>query len=65
MRKIIKRIDVTAIFPGGRVVRGVTRYPPEFTDRPFQIWFEDGGAGSVIINPQLAETVETKVEYEE
>lgn len=62
--KIIKRVDVKATFPGGRVVTGCTDCLPQSTDTPFQIWLSSESGKSVIINPLMAETVELSVELE-
>lgn len=62
--EIIKRVNVKAMYPGGRIVTGFANCHPQRTDEPFQIWLRDGSAHSVLVNPSLAETVELSVEYE-
>lgn len=60
----IKVVSVTAIFPGGRVVKGFARCLPNRTDEIFQVWPCEGKADTALINPSLAETVEFIIEYE-
>ncbi len=64
MGKIIERIDVTATFPGGREVKGSTRFYPggQGFDGVFQIWTDEGE--SHLINTRLAESVHFVPTYE-
>lgn len=66
--KILKRVTVKAIFPGGREVKGWTASPPKMCDENFQVWIsekEDGSETfSAIVNPRLAESVELTFQYE-
>lgn len=62
--KIIKRVNVKATFPGGRVIAGFAPCHPQRTEQPFQIWLREGSADCVLVNPSLAETVEISFEYE-
>lgn len=68
MGKIIKQVNVTATFPGGRIVSGWMRFLPDHVDQPFQVWQSENVSGtkctSVIINPTKAETIQLDVEHE-
>jgi hypothetical protein len=68
MGKIIKQVNVTATFPGGRVVSGWMRFMPDHVDQSFQIWQSENISGtestSFIVNPTKAETIQLNVEYE-
>ena len=64
MHKIIKRLKVTATFPGGREVKGFTSSYPggQGYDGTFHIWTESGETH--LINTHLAETVTFEPTYE-
>jgi len=68
MGKIIKQVNVTATFPGGRVVSGWMRCLPDHVDQSFQVWQSEHISGtkstSFVINPNKAETIQLDVEYE-
>lgn len=46
------------------MVTGMTNIPITSNDKPIQVWLNEGGSDSVIINPSLAETIELTYEYE-
>lgn len=64
MAKIIKSVKVEARFPNGRIVTGVTRFPPVVSDKAFQVFDSEDSTSSTIINPLLAETIRIHITYE-
>ena len=66
MGKIIKRIDVTAIFPGGREVKGFIRSFPngQQCEAVLQVWTGEDEGDSHLINTRLAESVHFVPTYE-
>lgn len=64
MAKIIKSVKVEATFPNGRIVTGFNRFPPQVSDKPFQVFDSEDSISSTIINPLLAETIRIHITYE-
>ncbi|CNI78549.1 Uncharacterised protein [Yersinia frederiksenii] len=62
---LLKRVDVEVIYPDGRVINGYSRCFPDNTRQVlYQIWIEESGDISYIVNMNLAESIKLTPTFE-
>jgi predicted metallopeptidase len=63
--KILDKVDVEVVYPGGREVRGYARFYPEATKQVLFQVFDYNGNDSYIVNLQLAESIKLVPTFKE